>query len=253
MRRSRLPFLLVLLFAVPLWAGGCDPLREKLQESIGKRGSDGSGGSAGASTPPGDPGTPVPPPAQEEPGPDKPLCMSSAECADGRTCSTEWGACLSPPGCGGDKVCPAVCYGTCESGPPACQADADCRLFSDYCTGCDCRALGKGDPEPVCAGPGVRCLVDPCQNKIAVCAGGQCVVKDPGAPEPKCAETAIAGDETTCKSEAEWKQVAHDACLAQGLELVRYSVGGGDCGQGRTNQVKYECCAAPLPGAPPPP
>ena len=50
-----------------------------------------------------------------------------------------------------------------------CQTDADCRTFSDYCTGCDCRALSTSEPDPICDGPGVRCLVDPCGASTAVC------------------------------------------------------------------------------------
>jgi hypothetical protein len=59
----------------------------------------------------------------------------------------------------------------------ACSADADCRLFSDYCTGCDCRALARGEADPTCAGPGVRCLVEPCRDKKAACEKGRCLVR----------------------------------------------------------------------------
>ncbi len=40
-------------------------------------------------------------------------CVSSESCSSGSHCTTEDGACLSPPGCGAGKVCPAVCYGWC--------------------------------------------------------------------------------------------------------------------------------------------
>jgi hypothetical protein len=65
-----------------------------------------------------------------------------------------------------------------EAGAAACTVDADCRLFDDYCRGCECRALGKSDPDPTCAGPGVRCLRQPCADRIAVCERGKCAVKD---------------------------------------------------------------------------
>jgi hypothetical protein len=60
-----------------------------------------------------------------------------------------------------------------------CVTDADCRLFSDYCTGCDCRALSVDEPDPTCEGPGVRCFADPCLGHAAVCdtATGACVVQ----------------------------------------------------------------------------
>ncbi len=59
-----------------------------------------------------------------------------------------------------------------------CQTDADCRAFSDYCTGCNCRALSITEPDPVCSGPGVRCLVDPCQNVQVGCNQGRCTAGD---------------------------------------------------------------------------
>ena len=65
-----------------------------------------------------------------------------------------------------------------------CRTDADCRTFSDYCTGCDCRALSTCAKDPVCSGPGVRCLVDPCRDKRAVCLAGRCTVRPVGACDP---------------------------------------------------------------------
>jgi hypothetical protein len=59
-----------------------------------------------------------------------------------------------------------------------CQTDADCRAFSDYCTGCHCRALSITEPDPVCDGPGVRCLVDPCQEVQIGCSQGLCSAGD---------------------------------------------------------------------------
>jgi hypothetical protein len=64
-------------------------------------------------------------------------------------------------------------------GGATCRTNSDCRLFSDYCTGCDCRALPTSAPDPTCPGPGVQCLVDPCDRKSAVCAGGACAVSSP--------------------------------------------------------------------------
>jgi hypothetical protein len=75
----------------------------------------------------------------------------------------------------------AACVnGTCQKVKPLptesqCTTDADCTLVADYCTGCDCRALGPGESLPKCAGPGVSCLVDPCGTKTAACVGGMCV------------------------------------------------------------------------------
>lgn len=58
----------------------------------------------------------------------------------------------------------------------ACATDAECVLFSDYCSGCDCVALAVDDPDPVCDGPGVRCLADPCAGSLPLCIDGQCTV-----------------------------------------------------------------------------
>jgi hypothetical protein len=110
-------------------------------------------------------------------------CASTAACPTGTTCTTEAGVCNPPPGCDPAKgVCPAVCYGTCAPRAPStttCRTNADCRLFSDYCTGCDCRALPNGAPDPTCSGPGVQCFVDPCDGKTAVCTRGACAVSGP--------------------------------------------------------------------------
>jgi hypothetical protein len=100
-------------------------------------------------------------------------CASSEQCKANEFCTTETGACNPPPGCRPGQVCPTVCYGVCRRSIE-CRRDRDCRTFSDYCTGCDCRALARGEPDPVCPGPGVQCFVDPCLNQHAVCVGGQC-------------------------------------------------------------------------------
>jgi len=67
----------------------------------------------------------------------------------------------------------------------SCAGDDDCRVFSDYCTGCDCRALSNEDPDPVCSGPGVECFVDPCRGKTAQCVNGQCALNS------QCVQTEL--------------------------------------------------------------
>lgn len=62
--------------------------------------------------------------------------------------------------------------------PGSCTVDADCRLYSDYCTGCDCRSLSTNQKDPTCSGPGVRCFADPCGAKAATCVNNSCVVSD---------------------------------------------------------------------------
>lgn len=105
-------------------------------------------------------------------------CRSGADCTTGTFCTVESGVCNPPPGCeGGDAVCPAVCYGTCEPRrTAACQTDADCRTFAFTCSGCECLALSTVEPEPTCPTAGVPCFADPCLTKAAVCAAGRCAI-----------------------------------------------------------------------------
>jgi hypothetical protein len=85
--------------------------------------------------------------------------------------------------------------------PGACVKDTDCRLFSDYCTGCDCRALSRAERDPTCSGPGVRCLVDPCQRKTAACVKGRCVASPQAAYDP-CAGKKCGDPCTLCPPDA---------------------------------------------------
>jgi hypothetical protein len=126
----------------------------------------------------------VAPPTGAEPTPAGPRpCASSSECGKGERCTTESGACDKPPGCGAGDICPQVCYGVCASGsastkPPAtqCKADADCRTYSDYCEGCNCRVLAKGEDAPKCATKPVNCIADPCMRQRASCVKGRCAL-----------------------------------------------------------------------------
>jgi len=106
-------------------------------------------------------------------------CASTATCAKDEVCTTEDGVCRAPPGCGPNVGCPAVCYGECRPARSGgtCTANEDCHLEADYCTGCDCRALAKGETLPRCPGPGVACLVDPCGRLTARCVNGKCAAQ----------------------------------------------------------------------------
>lgn len=89
------------------------------------------------------------------------LCEAGTEC-----CNASCGTCVAP-GAGCTKQ---ICR------PTGCERDSDCQPVADYCTGCDCRSLAKGSSLPECPGPGVRCLVDPCTDRVARCVGGACVL-----------------------------------------------------------------------------
>ncbi len=104
----------------------------------------------------------------------KTYCDSISDCA-GQPVPVNTQACMignSHQEFCADHACIVKCAPT-----PECTVDADCRLFDDYCTGCDCRSLGSSTPNPTCAGPGVRCLREPCGGKTAACTAGKCVVR----------------------------------------------------------------------------
>lgn len=127
---------------------------------------------------------PAPPPAEAQGALGAP-CASTAACQAGLTCTTEAGACDRPPGCGPEDICPAVCYGVCAEAAAAegaCESDADCRAFSDYCGGCACEALRADAPDPKCSSKPVSCVMNPCRGKVARCLEGACVLRD-AAPE----------------------------------------------------------------------
>jgi hypothetical protein len=84
--------------------------------------------------------------------------------------------------------------------PSNCTSDADCRVFSDYCTGCDCRTLGINESDPVCSGAGVQCLVDPCLNKAATCQAGRCALTAP-PPPASCRSSAECDATKFCTTE----------------------------------------------------
>lgn len=73
-------------------------------------------------------------------------------------------------------------HAVCVPGPkPECATDKECRLFSNYCDGCECLALSASEPNPICKGDVVACFVDPCRNAEAQCVRGQCVLGGPSA------------------------------------------------------------------------
>ena len=63
-----------------------------------------------------------------------------------------------------------------DGGPSKCTYDADCKLFSSYCSTapCQCIVLQPGEADPKCNGTQVSCLKDPCAGKGVVCQGGTC-------------------------------------------------------------------------------
>ena len=130
----------------------------------------GAGGSAGAAAGAG--GTTGTTATAAGPACGPKTCLAGQVC-----CNPSCGICTPPDGVCTQQLCESA---DAAGGATACRQDGDCRLFSDYCTGCDCRALLKSDRDPVCTGPGVRCFADPCRDKTAACQKGACIV----APRP---------------------------------------------------------------------
>ncbi len=129
------------------------------------------------------------------------LC-GPAVCVDGNVCcNASCGICTPPDGVCTQQICEPTCVQTqlcirnfhwspneCRcvpDAPGACASDADCRLFDDTCTGCDCRALSNDDPDPICNGPGVACFAEPCAFKVAQCVAGHCEA-NPACPALNC-------------------------------------------------------------------
>lgn len=63
----------------------------------------------------------------------------------------------------------------------------------------------------------------------------------PPEPTPPLCFSDSQGGSTSCKTESTWKKYAADACAAEGMTLMAYSV-GDKCGLGRYRMVKYQCC-----------
>jgi hypothetical protein len=90
-------------------------------------------------------------------------------CAAGETCCNPSCSICAPKGGGCTQQ-------VCEPTKP-CTVNGDCRVEADYCTGCNCRALGTAETLPACTTPGVQCLIDPCDSKSAVCKDGRCTLQ----------------------------------------------------------------------------
>lgn len=149
---------------------------------------------------------------------------------------------VQPPSNGGGST-PGGGPSPSDPGPPkqVCASSAECK------PGLICSTEhGACNRPPGCDAPGAICP--------AVCFG-TCEDEKPlpPPPPPSCEPTELAGDETTCKSVAEWKEYAYGVCKSRGLILNEYSAGGGDCGENHTRMVKFVCCKAVPAPAPVPP
>jgi hypothetical protein len=107
--------------------------------------------------------------ACEDPGPTVPCGKNT--CSNGLICCNASCGICTPKG----GACLAI---ACDPDPVSeCTTNADCRVVSDYCGGCNCRALAPGQKLPACSGAEVQCLIAPCDGKAAVCQSGKCVAQ----------------------------------------------------------------------------
>lgn len=113
-------------------------------------------------------------PSSSESGDDTPLVQQESEalkinpcalvrCRAGTQCQVQQG------------------HAVCVPNETECKSDKECRLFSNYCEGCQCLALASGEFDPVCKGNIVACFVDPCRGAEARCVSGQCVTGEAAA------------------------------------------------------------------------
>lgn len=141
------------------------------------------------------------------------FCASDEDCDPTQLCSVSQGECLAPPGCGGDVLCPAVCFGHCQPRPVEtfdCRADEDCDS-GEVCDITDCIAPDCADGEPCVATcmPVGRCIPDEstsCSDNDSCAAGTHCSVfdgvcqTDPGCDEGMpcdalCFGTCVANEQ----------------------------------------------------------
>lgn len=147
-------------------------------------GGPGNAGSGGGAPQAGSPGTGGNRPAdgRRDTGarvPDGSVRRDTGAASDGAIAAGTCGFSHCPAG----TICCNAGCGICGTAPcpqtpqacGGCTTNDDCRLFDDYCTGCDCRALAKSDPNPVCNGPAVMCYRQPCGLRVALCQSGRCV------------------------------------------------------------------------------
>jgi len=129
--------------------------------------------------------------------------------------------------------------------PPApvpCTTDSDCRVYSGYCGGCNCRALSNAEPDPICTDPAVVCVADPCATRVPLCITGGCRLGDreAGSPPPNC-QTRRDGGDTSCKDTKTWTSYGTYTCESLGLSLATVSF-DVPCAYGWFRYVTYYCC-----------
>jgi hypothetical protein len=98
------------------------------------------------------------------------LCPTGQVC-----CNASCGICVPRGGFCTQQFCGPVGGDEDDVGSGGkCETDADCRLVSDYCGGCNCRALSAHGRLPVCTRARVACYANPCKQGLARCENGMC-------------------------------------------------------------------------------
>ncbi len=104
------------------------------------------------------------------------VTCGTAVCPSGQYCCNASCGMCAPMGAACIQI---ACAGTGGAGGVGvCTANTDCKLYDDYCKGCNCRAVPANIAvDPACGSADmVSCLVEPCLNKQTVCNNGQCAV-----------------------------------------------------------------------------
>lgn len=105
------------------------------------------------------------------------VTCGTVTCPTGQYCCNASCSMCAPPGVACIQI---ACLGTggSGSGVGSCASDSDCRIYDDYCKGCNCRAVPANIAVDPACGPSdmVNCFVEPCLNKRALCSNGQCTV-----------------------------------------------------------------------------
>ncbi len=119
------------------------------------------------------------------PAPPPTTCWADADCANGQVCNTI-DFCMSPPGCGPNAPCPAVCYGKCvDPDPIGCESDADCEVGSV----CQCGPMGWSSTALIACLPQcvpVKPLVGECLSDQECGPNAHCNTQDYCLSPPWC-------------------------------------------------------------------
>ncbi len=137
---------------------------------------------------------------------------------------------------------PPVCVGFALGGPTSCKTSSDWKSAGANACSAQKLTLTNLSTFDSCGPDSYR------QAKVTCCEIAP-PPPPPPPPPPVCVGLALGGP-TSCKTTADWKAAASNACAAQKLDLSQLSTFDA-CGADSYRQAKVLCCA-PNPQPPPP-